>query len=297
MATYGMARRLTWVAALAALSCAVRAHPAAGQTPPSPDLCQSIPGSVTLQPQGLATFCGQQLGRIPPPELYIDNTSGQIVTVSYATESYGTLSVSTSPGVALLVGTPDDSDAVCQAGSGQEVSVTCTSVQPSGPPLEHFVTIFTFPAGGQATVMYPAGWNLVGGPAGTRESDALGSLYAFGAGDTAYRPAPASSALEAGTGYWAYFPQPTTVTLGPAQSGGTMQLPLAAGQYTLVANPFPTPALLSTDKPTIVYDPRAGYSDAPLTPYYPPRVMLKPGQGAWVYSAFNTSAPISPAPD
>src|SRR5437764_111119 len=68
-------------------------------------------------------------------------------------------------------------------------------------------------------VQYRAGWNLVGGPAGT-VFGASGSLYSLAAGDTAYSPSAGDAAVSSGRGYWAYFPRDTTVALNGAGVSG-----------------------------------------------------------------------------
>src|SRR5690348_8222202 len=55
-------------------------------------------------------------------------------------------------------------------------------------------------------ITYPAGWNLIGGPDGSTVSGAMGSLFTFQAGDTAYQVVDTAAPLSACWGYWAYFP-------------------------------------------------------------------------------------------
>src|SRR5579883_221025 len=89
------------------------------------------------------------------------------------------------------------------------------------------------------TVNYPAGWNLVGGPAGTTLSGAYGKLYTFGFKDTQYEGVSADTPLTGGLGYWAYFPNGGTATLGPS-GPCVIAVPIGAGEWVMVGHPWAT---------------------------------------------------------
>lgn len=63
------------------------------------------------------------------------------------------------------------------------------------------------------TVMYTAGWNLIGGPSGTVPTGAAGPLYTYLSNDGSYETVPAGYTLQGAVGYWVFFPVPATVTL------------------------------------------------------------------------------------
>jgi hypothetical protein len=86
-----------------------------------------------------------------------------------------------------------------------------------------------------AVVTYQPGWNLVGGPEGSYLSGAVGSLYTLQPGDTDYAVVPATTALRAGWGYWAYFPAGGSLTLGPGQA--TYSVTPVSDQWVMVGNP------------------------------------------------------------
>lgn len=138
----------------------------------------------------------------------------------------------------------------------------------------------TQPGGGTSTgtaVTYPAGYNIVAGPAGTVFSQAS-VLYTFQAGDTNYENPPTTQPVQAGLGYFAYFPSSTTVTLS-----GNTTLPFTvtapAGQYIMIGNPSATQTVtISGADIAYAFDPTN-----PSNPYSA-TTTLKPGQGAFVFS-------------
>jgi PKD repeat protein len=163
-------------------------------------------------------------------------------------------------------------------------------------------------------VTYPTGWSLIGVPSETRLTGTLGPLYAWPfplcslaqppppppgseAGSvtqppcaTAYEAIPPGSTLQTGHGYWAYFPQQTTVAL-PFVPWQSPDFVLPPGQYMMVGNPGTTPAVVRGADAVFVYDTASGE--------YRPTDTLQPGQGAWVYasndntaSAFISIAPV-----
>lgn len=133
-------------------------------------------------------------------------------------------------------------------------------------------------AGTGLSVIYPAGENLISGPPGTVVSGAQGPLYTYQAADSGYETIAAGTPLQAGLGYWADFAAPTTVILAPAQSlfsGGSITVPLPAGHWIMVGNPWSSQATLSGADAIFTYDPVKGYAAA---------ISLAPGQGAWAIS-------------
>jgi hypothetical protein len=127
---------------------------------------------------------------------------------------------------------------------------------------------------GGMTVTYKAGYNMVGGPRGTSFSAATGPLYTILSTDTTYRTLPSSQTAYDGYGYWAYFPQDTTVHLNG--TGGTFYSALATpGQWFMVGNANGTSPMkvLGADS-VFTYDPQSGKYQAATT--------LQPGQAAWV---------------
>jgi PKD repeat protein len=135
-------------------------------------------------------------------------------------------------------------------------------------------------------VSFAAGWNLVAGAAGSALAGAVGSLYTLQAGDSTYETLSPTSALNAGEGYWAFFPGASSGSIPPG-STGAVSVPLAAGGYVMIGNSGTTPATVSGADAVLIYDPIGGYQ---------PATVLEPGQGAWAFSASGGTATITPAP-
>lgn len=150
-------------------------------------------------------------------------------------------------------------------------AVGCGSAQPA-------------PAGASAvTVNYPAGWNLVGGPAGTTLAGAYGKLYTFGFKDTQYEGFSVDTPLTGGLGYWAYFPNGGTATLG-TNGPCVIAVPIGAGEWVMVGHPWATgTATVRGAERVLKYQPGGGYVAG---------VSLKPGEAAWAYSSVATSAAV-----
>jgi PKD domain len=134
--------------------------------------------------------------------------------------------------------------------------------------------------GGGPTVTYGGGWNLIGVPDGTVLPPTDG-LYTYRNGS--YQTASSTSA---GTGYWASFPNPTNSISLPDFVGNSKQMPLPAGQWTQIGNPYSVPANVSGADIFYGYDSENGYRAV---------TQLSPGLGAWAYSASGGTATISPA--
>ena len=135
-----------------------------------------------------------------------------------------------------------------------------------------------------ATASYTAGWNLVGGPAGTVETGSAGALYTYQASDSAYESFATTTSLVAPQGYWAYFPAATTVTL-QAVSAQTTTVALPANHYVMVGDPTNRPVTLSGADSVLTYSPSGGYAQT---------TTLQPGQGAWVLSGGGGTLTITP---
>jgi hypothetical protein len=134
-----------------------------------------------------------------------------------------------------------------------------------------------------AAVTYPPGWNLVGGPAGTRLSGASSVLYTLQFADSGYRSVSADGGLTGGYGYWAYFPSGGSASL-PDGGPCVVAVPIKAGQWVMVGNPWPTgtTSVRSVDR-VLTYDPASGYKSG---------TTLRPGQAAWAYAGVNTTVAL-----
>jgi hypothetical protein len=145
------------------------------------------------------------------------------------------------------------------------------------------VPLTLLPASPSVPITYPAGWNMIGVPAGAIIPGPLGPLYTFQAGDTGYH---AVQNLQPGFGYWAFFATPATATLpftGPLILTRTMP----AGQYIMVGNPGSAAAILSGADVAYIYDPATGYQQTDQIP---------PGEGAWVFSYAGGTLTITSGP-
>jgi plastocyanin len=140
------------------------------------------------------------------------------------------------------------------------------------------------PAGG-VLVSLAAGWNLVSGPAGTVLAQASGSLYSLRAGDSGYQVFPSNTPLAAGAGYWAYFGAPVTQLLA-ASGSQPVSVQAPAGGLVMIGDPFSVPSSVAGADAVYIYDPANGYR---------PTTTLKPGQGAWAFSAAGATLTIRPA--
>lgn len=121
-------------------------------------------------------------------------------------------------------------------------------------------------------ISYPAGWNLISGPDGSRARGAT-ELLTFQPGDTDYETFSADTPLRGGYGYWAYFPNGGSIDLAPGTARYTVTL--IPGQYAQVGNPSALySATVQGADDLETYDPVAGvYNSASEIPA---------GQGAWV---------------
>lgn len=137
-------------------------------------------------------------------------------------------------------------------------------------------------------ITYPAGWNLVAGqgPPGPLLTGMNGPLYTLQPGDVSYETIPPNAALSGNSGYWAFFDAPTTEHFGELVSiPGQRQLP--AEQWVMIGNGSVVQSMaLSGADVVYVYD--------PTTASYREATVLKPGQGAWAYSADGGSVTFTP---
>ena len=111
------------------------------------------------------------------------------------------------------------------------------------------LTVIAGTAGNTSTsVVFPPGWQQVGGPAGTNFST-VEALFSYDTTSGQYANATSaagnvSSAAPGCTGYWGYFAAAMAVSIPvTSHTGDTAACTLKAG-YNLVGNPFATPARL-----------------------------------------------------
>ena len=275
-----------------------------------------IPGSVVLPPGGsvVFTFSGIQPGLAPPPSgpnppvgpphlqrvpphlggaPVVSSLSDQQTTVSY---DGSTLTVG-APGGSVVVPVLLPDVGTCAAPSQEPNVLQCTGVaQPGADIVVSFTTLSAEEQQQVVPVTYPAGWNLVGGPPGT----VLGSSPGFvdcqrdkdgdptGAQGLCATQTGATTRLTYfGEAAWVYYDAPTTGGLLPTED---IQLPVVieGDAYSLVGNPFITPATVSDVDAIYIYDPSSGE--------YQQTTTIPPGQGAWVYPSGTSDAlTISPA--
>lgn len=156
------------------------------------------------------------------------------------------------------------------------------------------------------TVMYVQGWNLIGATSGTVISGAVGPLYTYQDGDVAYEAIPAGTVEpqsggardepRAGLGCWAYFPQPTELSLmlagprplpgGQANGASNFVVPIPPQHWVMIGNPFSGSVAVTGADAVYTYDSASGYQ---------PTSMLQPGQGAFAYSVAGGAIDICPA--
>jgi arylsulfatase A-like enzyme len=137
-----------------------------------------------------------------------------------------------------------------------------------------------------AATTYPAGWNLVSGPAGSTLSGAMGSLYTLQPGDTAYETLPVDTPLKGGWGYWAYFP--TGGSMQPSADASSYSVVLTPGAWTMIGNPSGSAAATVSGAQSVLgYTPGTGYQAT---------TTLVPGQGAWAIGSGTLTVQVPPGP-
>jgi hypothetical protein len=132
-------------------------------------------------------------------------------------------------------------------------------------------------------ILYPAGWNLL---AVTQRGSGIPinvPLYTLAPGGTAYE-AVSPTDTQPGVGYWAYFATDNRLLLVPvafceACASAFPSIPLPAGQWVMIGNPYTAPITITVSgaDAVYVYDPATGA--------YQQTIQLQPGQGAFAYSA------------
>lgn len=139
---------------------------------------------------------------------------------------------------------------------------------------------------GGPVVFYPAGWNLVAAPQGTPFAKSGTPLYTFRPGDTDYEVVRAATGVTSGYGYWAYFSQPTMVTLsGMSADSAAVQVP--GGTYTLIGNPSATSVVK-------IHDAAYAMSWDPILQTYKQVSYLPPGTAAWVFVSTTDVVSVEP---
>ena len=129
----------------------------------------------------------------------------------------------------------------------------------------------------QPVAVYPAGWNMVGGPSGT-DFGSAGALFAYQSGGYVMISDRLAAPCQ---GYWAYYFDTRTVPL-PADQSTTRSCSLQSG-WNLVGNPFDE--IVQLPAGTIAY------FWNPTTQAYVSASSIQPGAAVWIYSA--TAATIS----
>lgn len=141
------------------------------------------------------------------------------------------------------------------------------------------------------TLSYPAGWNLISGPALAGLAQIRAPVYTRQLGDSEYQTVQ-RTLLDLGNadseGFWVYLPASVTTTLSDFYGSVPSRATVPVGQWLLIGNPSPIePATVDGADRIYTYDPLNGYL---------PTSQLGPGQGAWVYSAKGGVVTVTPRP-
>ena len=135
-------------------------------------------------------------------------------------------------------------------------------------------------------ITYSAGWNLVGGPAGTVFTGAAASLFTFQANDVNYETVAAATPLQANSrGFWAFFAVPSTVTL-PLTTAQSVTVSLPPNQFVMIGNPTDGAVTLKGADTVYTYNAAQGQ--------YVNTTTLNAGQGAWVFSRGGGTLTLTP---
>ncbi|MGI8553635.1 MAG: hypothetical protein ACR2PL_23035, partial [Dehalococcoidia bacterium] len=195
------------------------------------------------------------------------------------------------PPVALIQGVQGLWNAVMPGES--VITATGTAKCAAGVPCPQFAILFQAtidvtgsstggPPGSGASVTFPRGWNLVGGPA---DSTFLVPLFIYDSAGGQYQTLDAGRGVKGGYGYWAFFSVPTTIAF-TSNGSPSATLPIFGGQWQQVADPSATASVTVTGADVVyTYDPTGGQYNQATT--------LMPGQGAWVYAASDGSVQLS----
>lgn len=131
-------------------------------------------------------------------------------------------------------------------------------------------------------VTYGPNYNMVGGPTGT-DFSAADPLYSFNG--SSYVTGPGKIAVGC-QGYWAYFVNPTLVTL-PLSTGPTAACPINAG-WTMVGNPFSGIAQLPAGMTAFHWNPDENRYDSVSS--------IPPGGSVWIQSDTAGSVTLTYVP-
>jgi hypothetical protein len=219
-------------------------------------------------------------------------TTATQTTVASPTASTSPVSSSATPArgvTATAVARTPTIAATSTGGSSTLASPSPATSGPPPPPPPPAPTAACTPAGPPQIisttepVMYSSGWRLASGPAGTVLTANQGYIYTLQPGGSSYQVVPPGSALQAGVAYWAYFRQPTRVTLQTAEPQYLTRT-LPAGQWVFVGNPGLTTAQVTG--PDCLYALNASGNYAPVSG-------LEPGQGGMAFSIKGGTATIA----
>ncbi len=238
------------------------------------------------------SVAGQLVDSGDNPQLAFSASAGTVVSASLASSTPLTLELIDPLGLVIATGqnglpaTRLDYDGEYRIELGEEgpfgvalnasyaLTLNCTApavMQPVTAPTIGQTVLAPF-----NTVVYPAGWNIVGGPVGTEFPV---PLYEWDPLTESYELVPAGQPVEAGQGYWAYFAQPTTVNLlGAGHRSVAVEAP--ALQWVQVANPSP-------DGSAVVIGAEVLYVLDPATNSFVEATSLAPGQGGLAMSTTN----------
>jgi hypothetical protein len=231
---------------------------------------------------------------------------GSVLATSFACDGTGSQCTATAPSndagttVGVIVLAPAGASAPLSFTYSANAAVASVTANPSttSGSSAGSATAATTPAGGGSSasgtasitepssglaISYPTGWSIVAGPAGTVVSGNMGSLYTFQANNTAYQIVTNGASLQAGQGYWAYFPAAANSSI-PQSGPQTLTATLPAGQYVMIGNPGGAPATVTGADSVVIFDPSANG--------YVPASTLAPGQGAWAISINGGTATI-----
>jgi len=204
----------------------------------------------------------------------------------------------------------DDARALCggtctfePSAAGDRINLTITDLEPgttyfyalkheradgSLGPMSN-VARATLPGDAPPTISYPAGYALLGLPAGT-VAPADGPLYSWfnrGAGGR-YSVSDPRDALKGARGYWAYFSRPIEISVSPGKASAALRL--GAYKASMVGNPSGRREVRATGFDFAArWDPglNGGEGGYRISTYRAPQ-RLGIGQGMWVFSYSKT---------
>jgi PKD repeat protein len=230
--------------------------------------------TITEPPQTLGvTISGPTQGSTGTPVTFTANTTGNVQGAVNFAWNFGDGGTATGASATRSYAQPGT----------YTVSVVATSA--NTPSLKDTDALTITIAASGPSVVFPPGWNLIAGPAGTTIPQ-VSSLFTFQPGDTAYTTIPGTQGLDANKGYWAFFNATTTVVFPPVNaSTTTIQAP--AGQYFMIGNSSATQSMsISGADVVFTWNPTLGE--------YASGTVLAPGQGAWVLSNNGGAITLTP---